>query len=192
MRAHLFLVLTLVVGCHGQKHDGVDAAPSASASGASPVAVPSASAATAPSATAKAPPPPGLPIPALDSSPAKAIDGAELKKLFDADKSRVVGKKFKMSGEMNSISYNAMTFGPDKGLHGPVDEGVENGVYSLTLRTKDKNHLASCYVDRAEQQVQVSDFKNGGTMIVDVEGVVEPTFGDLAPCKVTGKRKVKK
>jgi hypothetical protein len=49
---------------------------------------------------------------------------------------------------------------------------------------------AVCYVDQKTQKELAADFM-GNKITVEVEGIVDPTFNELAPCQLISKKVVK-
>jgi hypothetical protein len=168
---------------------------------------PAPSVAVAPSAPA--PPPPssapaaaepesGAPIPAIDAKlPVEKLDLAAFSKVKKEDKAKLVGKKLRLQGSIHMVSYNAMLFDERGALHGPVKEGATNAVYQVEIHGAKapgetwSKQVASCFVDAKAQKELLADF-NGNVVNLSVEGVVEATFNDLAPCRVISKKVAKK
>ncbi len=200
------LVLTVLVamlpiglgGCERAAADGKAAGSSSSASRAP--AVTATGAALAPPAVAapSAAPESGEPIPTIDAKlPVEKLDLAAFSKTSKEDKAKLVGKKLRLKGAVHSVSYNAMLFDAQHALHGPVKKRAANAVYAVELHGAKapgetwSKQVASCFVDAKTQQELLADFKGDGVN-VEVEGIVEATFNDLAPCKVVSKKVGKK
>ncbi|MBK8998679.1 MAG: hypothetical protein IPM35_23400 [Myxococcales bacterium] len=206
------LVLTVLVALPSFALAGCERATAGGApAGTSPSAVSGPSAASAPAVTATgtalAPPPvaapsaapeSGEPIPTIDAKlPVEKLDLAAFSKTSKEDKAKLIGKKLRLKGAVHSVSYNAMLFDARRALHGPVKEGAVNAVYAVELHGAKapgetwSKQVASCFVDAKTQQELLADFKDSG-VDVEVEGIVEATFNDLAPCRVVSKKVGKK
>jgi hypothetical protein len=161
-----------------------------------PIQSATAAATTAAATTAAAPPAPAsaqrvvVPIPAIDEKlPAEKLNLAAFVKAVKADKTKLVGKKIHVEGEVHGVSLRPMVFDAEKhGLHGPEKEGTPGGVYGVEVRGKTADDTISCFVDRPTSEVLGNDVMSLKKIHVVVEGIVEPTFGDLAPCKIVSKK----
>ena len=139
---------------------------------------------------ASAPAPAVVAIPAIDEKlPAEKMNLAAFVKAVKADRTKLVGKKMHLDGEVHSVSQKAMVFDAEKhGLHGPEKEGTPGGVYGVEVWGKTPDESISCFVDQATSDALGSDVMSAKKIHVVVEGIVEPTFGDLAPCRVVSKK----
>src|SRR5262249_12275583 len=134
------------------------------------------------------------PIPEIDPKlPVEKLDLAAFSKKTKEEKSALVGKKFRLKGEVHGVSYNAMIFDDEHRLWGPNPQGTVNGVYSVEVHGKKglnetwSKETAVCFVDEKTQKELQADFR-GNQIQVEVEGIVDSTFHDLAPCKVISKK----
>lgn len=129
-------------------------------------------------------PPPGAAEPGL----AQPISLQDLKTRLAADRSKLVGKSFRVEGRVKSISLTPMA----KGLQGGAPEGAPGALYAVPFEVDGLADPGVCWVEREAQQDLLKSFSGGESLHVTVEGVVEPVFGQLAPCKVVDKKLLKK
>jgi len=152
----------------------------------------SAAASAAPSVAPKpsAEPKPVVPIPAIDEKlPVEKLDLAAFLKEKKANKDKLVGKKVRVRGIAHSISKLAMVFDAAKhGLHGPEGEDVPGGVYGVEIRGNTSEESVSCFLDAKSAKEVEAAYAPPKKLELEVEGIVEPTFGQLAPCRVVSKK----
>lgn len=121
-----------------------------------------------------------------------AITLKELTERFKSDRTKIVGTTVRLEGRVKSISLNAMTLGADKGLAGPSPQGVPGGLYAVPFEVAGFPSPGVCWVDADLQRELLKDFEGAESLTVTMVGVVEPTFGQLAPCKISDKKLLKK
>jgi len=116
----------------------------------------------------------------------------ELTERFKTDRAKIVGTTVRLQGRVKSISLNAMTLGADRGIAGPSPEGVPGGLYAVPFEVTGVPAPGVCWVDADVQRELLKDFEGAESLTVTMVGVVEPTFGQLAPCKIADKKLLKK